>query len=70
MQYRVSLQRARLAELTAPGRRLTVAEAREIFRLREMESRRRANRAWRDRGNNAERCRSYCREWRQANPGC
>lgn len=71
-QLRVRLQMARIAKLERIYRfaHLTVSEARELQRLRQAIARRRANRAWYNRGNNAVRCRSYARQWRLANPGC
>lgn len=70
MQTRVRMQHDRLSELTAPGRRLTVAEAREIFALREQAARRRAHRAWLDRGDNRQYAVAKTRQWRSDNPGC
>jgi hypothetical protein len=71
-QYRVRLQLDRLAELERKYREshITVAEAREIFRLRLQCARRQASRAWLARGQNAANNASYGRLWRQANPGC
>jgi DNA mismatch repair ATPase MutS len=71
-QLRVRLQLGRLASLERiyQHSHLTVAEARELFRLRANIARRRAVRAWLARGDNAERNAEYARRWREANPGC
>lgn len=65
------MQHARLVELETKHvlSRLTVAEAMEIFALREREAKRRSHRAWRMRGDNLSRCVELTRKWRQANPG-
>lgn len=72
MQLRVQLQLDRLAYLERKYRlsHITVAEAREIFRLREMILRRKAHRGWLVRGDNRERSVESARRWRAANPGC
>ncbi len=72
IQERVRIRLDRMVELETIYRvgHLTVAEARELIRLREHEAKRRFNRMWRNLGENAERQRAYAKQWRAANPGC
>lgn len=69
-QWRVQRELDRIAELERLYREahITVDQARELFRLRENEAKRRAGRAWRSR--NRDHCTSATKAWRAANPGC
>lgn len=72
VQARVQIRLDRLAELERKYAvsHITVAEAREIFRLRDIAAKRRSNDAWLSRGDNRQRAVEMSRQWRQANPGC